>query len=81
MNKVTVLNMSIALQIYEWFNTWLIIKFQKKYDITDVHIEKRKFTPIEKNVYYLFIAVHVAYFVSTNIAIILIDMTRKESEL
>lgn len=56
LNKVNFLDEALAFQIYEWLNTWLIIHFQKDYDITTVGIEKRKFQPIEKflrNLFYL----------------------------
>lgn len=46
-NKGLALNTAIAIQIFEWFNAWLIIIFQQSYDITEIPIEKRKFQPQE----------------------------------
>ena len=42
-NRVCCINTAFAIQIFEWLNTWMIMNFQKNYDITDVVIEKRKF--------------------------------------
>ena len=32
------LYVAITLQIYEWLDTWLMIRYQKSYDVTNVHI-------------------------------------------
>lgn len=34
---------AVTIQTFEWLNTWLIISFQKKYDITEIPVEKRKY--------------------------------------
>lgn len=38
---------AIAIQTFEWLNTWFIISFQKEYDITEIPIEKRRYQKME----------------------------------
>jgi hypothetical protein len=40
-----------------------MIKFQSKYNITDVHIEKRRFQPMEKKRRNLFVLILAVYLV------------------
>lgn len=63
MGKTFLMYTAIATQTYEWYNSLLMIKFQSKYNITDVHIEKRRFQPMEKKRRNLFILILAVYLV------------------
>ena len=69
-NTVNCLVTGVAIQIFEWFNTWLAIQFQDDYDITTVVVERRLFQAREK-IYTCVLRVMVySYFLSTNGAIL-----------
>lgn len=70
-NAINFLYLALNCQIYEWFDTWLIIDFQKNYDISNVHIEKRKFTPLEKKMRRLFLNGSIFFILASNIALVL----------
>lgn len=65
-NKTFFLYTAIAIQTFEWYNCLEIIKFQKDYDVTNVHIEKRKFIPIERRITWVFYGLLGLYFAVTN---------------
>jgi len=70
LNKVNFLYEAIAFQTYEWFNSCLVINFQKQYDITTVGIEKRKFQPLEKKLSNLFYALQLVFILVSNLVVI-----------
>ena len=41
-NKINCIYAAFGYQIYEWFNAYLIMEFQKPHGIENVHIEGRK---------------------------------------
>ena len=49
MNKTYFMYSGIAIQTFEWYDTYKMINFQDDYSITDAHIEKRKFQPAERS--------------------------------
>jgi hypothetical protein len=63
MGKTFLMYTAISIQTYEWYNSLLMIKFQSKYNITDVHIEKRRFQPMEKKRRNLFVLILAVYLV------------------
>lgn len=76
-NKVNFLDIGITFQVYEWLNTWLLIRYQIDYDITNVHIEaKRKYQPVEKCIRNVSYSLMAALFVASNVVIITIDETK-----
>lgn len=45
--KFCLQNSAVAVQIFEWFALYRMIDFQRRYDMTTVGVELRKFKPIE----------------------------------
>lgn len=73
-NKTFFLFSAVAIQTFEWYNTYEMINFQKDYDVTTVAIEKRKFQPVEKRRRNHFFGVIALYFVTCNAACILLAL-------
>jgi len=63
--KSDCVNTAVAIQTFEWLNTWCLIRFQKQYDITEIPIEKRKFQPKEAIRSRLFFGALSVYFIVT----------------
>jgi hypothetical protein len=66
-NRAIMLYTALAVQNFEWFSVWVMIRFQKKLDVTNVSIEKRKFIQIETEVKKYFKLPVWGYFVLTNL--------------
>lgn len=64
------LNAALAIQTFEWLETWFIIMFQKHYDITELPIEKRTFQRWEKWRRYILFGVIAATYVGGLAAIV-----------
>lgn len=63
LNKTYFLYSGLAIQTFEWYDTLKMINFQDNYNITDAHIEKRKFQPREKRRTILFIGILILYYI------------------
>ena len=76
-NKVFFLVAALNFQVYEWLNTLLLIKYQKGYDITNVHIvAKRKFRPVERLISNIFFGYLTLVFVVCNLYVFLVKPGR-----
>lgn len=73
---------AVFVQIFEWFNTWLSIKFQDAQDITTVVVDRHKFQSKEKKVWCLLKGLCALFIGATNaIVIITTILFPKEHEL